>query len=131
MNSHRNAYRSGMSHGSFRLFYFKPETAKFLLKKPNFRVLQSALIDSAEDREESKEENEPPAKQTREMSSNVSELTGYDGYNHWPIFISTLNSTRCKNETCFRKTYWKCSKCNVHLYLISNKNCFTQYHTNT
>jgi len=78
----------------------------------------------------SDEENEPPRKKTRESASSVPKLLRYDGFDHWPMFVSAVNNTRCKNEQCSGKTYWKCSKCNVHLCLHSNRNCFTQYHIN-
>jgi hypothetical protein len=117
------------SNGSFRLFHFKLGIAKFLLKKPKIQQLQLHPVNSISDANESDEENEPPPKKIREAASSVSHLMRYDGSDHWPIFVSALNNTRCKNEKCSGKTYWKCSKCNVHLCLNSNKNCFTQYHT--
>ena len=119
---------SGGSHGSFRLFHFKSEIAKFLLKKPSLHHLQSASADPVPQENESDEENEPPTKKIREQASGVSHRVRYDSSDHWPMFVSALNNTRCKNENCNGKTYWKCSKCDIHLCLNSSKNCFTQYH---
>ena len=49
--------------------------------------------------------------------------------NHWSVFESALNGTRCKAGKCARKTYRKCTKCKVHLCLNSTRSCFIQYHT--
>jgi len=62
------------------------------------------------------------------VASGVLHRVRYDGSDHWPIFVSGPSNTRCKNEKCNGKTYWKCSKCDVHLCLNSSKNCFTEYH---
>ena len=117
-------------HGSFRLFHFKLEIAKFLLKSPVIQQTQLRSTNSISNDNLSDEENEPPRKMARESASSVPKLLKYDGFDHWPMFVSAVNNTRCKNEQCSGKTYWKCSKCNVHLCLHSNRNCFTQYHIN-
>ena len=131
MNSHRRGYdsHSSTSHGKFRLFHFKSEIAKFLLTKPNIQIFPTAAISSSINVYQSDEENEPPTKKLREVRSSVTDVVRYDNADHWPLFISALNSTRCKNEKCSGKTYWQCSKCKVHLCLNSSKNCFTDYHT--
>ena len=127
--SRRSGNHSGTSHGSFRLFHFKSEIAKVLLKAPKLHQLPSTSVNATPQINETDEENEPPAKKVREVASSVPQLVRYNGFNHWPIFVSAINDTRCKNEKCFGKTYWECSKCNVHLCLNSTKNCFTQYHS--
>ena len=116
------------SSGVFRLFHFKSEIAKILLHRPNFRPLKPVDASSSTEADGSDEEDEPPKKKIRERSSYVPKTLRYDGFNHWPVFVSAVNNTRCKNEKCNGKTYWKCDKCNVHLCLNSNRNCFTQYH---
>ncbi|CAF3821553.1 unnamed protein product [Rotaria sordida] len=116
-------------HGKFRLFHFKSEIAKFLLTKPNIQIFPTAAINSSVNVYQSDEENEPPTKKLREARSSVIDVVRYDSSDHWPLFISALNNTRCKNENCSGKTYWQCSKCKVHLCLNSSKNCFTEYHT--
>ena len=120
----------GTSQGSFRLFHFKSEIAKVLLKRTKLRQLPSTSNDltSQESDSDNEEEDETPTKKPREIATSVPQSTRYDGVNHWPIFVSGINKTRCKNEKCSMKTYWKCSKCNMHLCLNSNRNCFTQYH---
>ena len=124
-----NSCRNGTNRRSFRLLHFKSEVARYLLQKPKLQMLQSVPFGIILDVGESDEENQPPIKKKREAAFNVSRLTRYDGFNHWPVFVSALNNTRCKNDNCSGKAYWKCSKCNVHLCFISNKNCFTQYYT--
>jgi hypothetical protein len=132
MNVHRNGKSDDAvgGHGSFRLFHFKLEIAKFLLKSPVIQQTQLSSINSISDDNLSDEENEPPPKKARESASSVPKFLRYDGFDHWPTFVSAVNNTRCKNEQCSGKTYWKCSICNVHLCLHSNRNCFTQYHIN-
>ncbi len=61
-------------------------------------------------------------KKLREARSSVTDVVRYDNSDHWSLFISALNNTRCKNENCSGKTYWQCSKCKVHLCLNSSKN---------
>ncbi|CAF1156898.1 unnamed protein product [Didymodactylos carnosus] len=130
MNSRRLSDSHGAtSHGSFRLFHFKSEIAKFLLRKAKLQQLQLAPVNSIPDDNESDEESEPPTKKMREAAFSVTQPIPYDGCNHWPVFVSAVNNTRCKNEECSGKTYWKYLKCNVHLCLNSRKHCFTQYHT--
>lgn len=52
----------------------------------------------------------------------------YDQINHLPEVDKNRNSTRCKNEDCKHKSHIWCSKCNVHLCLQSNRNCFKDFH---
>lgn len=52
----------------------------------------------------------------------------YDGLGHWPEIDSKKNASRCKNENCTFKTHFYCSKCNVHLCIRPNRNCFKQFH---
>ena len=51
------------------------------------------------------EENKPPVKKLSEVRFNVTDVVRYDKSDHWPLFISALNSIRCKNENYFRKIY--------------------------
>lgn len=47
---------------------------------------------------------------------------------HIPEVDNNRNATRCKNFPCQKKTHTKCSTCNVHLCLMSNRNCYKQFH---
>ncbi|CAF0735875.1 unnamed protein product [Adineta steineri] len=108
---------SATSHGKLRLFHFKSEVAKFLLTKPNIQIFSTAGIRSSINVYQSDEENEPLMKKLREDRPSVIYAARYDSTGHWPLFISALNATRCKNANCIKKSYWKCSKCNIHLCL--------------
>lgn len=50
----------------------------------------------------------------------------FDEHNHFPVLSS--KSTRCKNHDCHKITRIQCSKCNVHLCLLKNRNCFLDFH---
>lgn len=45
---------------------------------------------------------------------------------HWPVVESGRQS--CKRPNCKGQTVIKCAKCNVHLCLNKNKNCFREFH---
>lgn len=50
----------------------------------------------------------------------------YDGFDHFPEY--SKNRLRCKLESCNSKSQVFCSKCNVHLCLNLNHNCYLEYH---
>lgn len=52
----------------------------------------------------------------------------YDAVNHWPELDGKKTGTRCKNEDCKQKSHFYCSKCEVHLCLTKDRNCFKKYH---
>lgn len=72
--------------------------------------------------------------ETNEQMSEVQKQTSietkpkhsirFDEHNHFPTITAT--PVRCKN--CFKKTFICCQKCKVHLCLVSNRNCFTDFH---
>ncbi|CAF3810121.1 unnamed protein product [Rotaria magnacalcarata] len=47
---------------------------------------------------QSDEENEPPTKKLREVRSSVTDVTRYDNFNHWPLFISALIDGQSKTK---------------------------------
>lgn len=49
-----------------------------------------------------------------------------DAVGHWPVVESSRQ--RCKLPNCRGQTVIKCSKCNVHLCLNKNNNCFRDFH---
>ncbi|CAF4167125.1 unnamed protein product, partial [Rotaria sordida] len=73
MNTRSNS-DGAIGREPFRLFHFKLEIAKFLLKKPKLQQLQLDSINSISDENESDEENEPPPKKIREFASSVTQL---------------------------------------------------------
>lgn len=52
----------------------------------------------------------------------------YDQRGHFPKFDEQKNATRCKNENCAARTHMYCVKCNVHLCIAKNKDCFNDFH---
>lgn len=50
----------------------------------------------------------------------------YDEISHFPEVDKKRNASRCKD--CKGSTHFFCSKCNVHLCLNSNRNCFEDFH---
>lgn len=69
------------------------------------------------------EKTEPTTKKCR--SSNEQR---YDQVSHIPEVDSNVGQTRCKMEGCSLKSRIRCIKCNVHLCLKQNKNCFKKFH---
>lgn len=130
MKNHRGDLEDrATSHSSFRLFYFKLQIAQYLLQNAGLAQLPISPPDLIlQDSSSDDEDDQPPKKKPREMTSRVLRSLRYDGANHWPVFMTNINNTRCKYEICSAKTYWKCSKCNVHLCLNSKKNCFYEFH---
>lgn len=53
----------------------------------------------------------------------------YDRIDHIPGVDSNSNATRCKLESCKFKTHTFCSKCEVHLCLLTDRNCYEEFHT--
>lgn len=54
----------------------------------------------------------------------------YDTIDHIPAVDRLKNLTKCKNLECSRKhrTHTFCEKCDVHLCLSSDRNCFKEFH---
>lgn len=61
----------------------------------------------------------------RRPPSNVQ----YDGINHLPLVDQRKDGGRCKNTPCQGKSKIICSKCEVHLCLKKDANCFVAFHT--
>ncbi|XP_062256971.1 piggyBac transposable element-derived protein 2-like [Platichthys flesus] len=49
-----------------------------------------------------------------------------DAIGHWPVVESVRQ--RCKLPNCKGQSVFRCSKCNVHLCLNKNNNCFQEFH---
>lgn len=52
-----------------------------------------------------------------------------DAIDHLPDVDKNKEATRCKNKDCKGKTHVFCTKCQVHLCLLSYRNCFVAFHT--
>lgn len=51
-----------------------------------------------------------------------------DKIDHLPEHDQRSQQTRCKNNTCKGRTFFRCVKCNVHLCITKNNNCFAEFH---
>ncbi|KAG2466262.1 BBS7 protein, partial [Polypterus senegalus] len=72
------------------------------------------------ERDFEKKKHRGPAKATPTME------VCSDAVGHWPVVESERQ--RCKRPNCKGQTVIKCSKCNVHLCLNKNNNCFREFH---
>lgn len=52
-----------------------------------------------------------------------------DAVDHLPDVDSQKEASRCKEKGCKGKTHVFCTKCKVHLCLLSYRNCFKSFHT--
>lgn len=54
----------------------------------------------------------------------------FDRTDHWPgkDAPGERSGFRCKLECCGKQTKTFCQKCNVHLCLVTGRNCFKKYH---
>lgn len=52
----------------------------------------------------------------------------FDRFDHFSLYDDKKSTSRCKNVTCAQQTHWYCSKCDVHLCLKSDRNCFYEFH---
>lgn len=50
-----------------------------------------------------------------------------DGVGHWPVV--TEERKRCRKPGCTGITVMKCNKCDLHLCLTKNRNCYASFHT--
>lgn len=68
----------------------------------------------------------PSKKRKRENRPDFS--IRFDGKGHLPAKENWDNATRCKLESCKKKSHVYCTKCNVHLCLEAERNCFLKFH---
>lgn len=66
----------------------------------------------------------------RTDSSLPLDVSRYDRLDHMPKIDCLKNATKCKNPMCSRnnRTHFYCTKCNVHLCLTKERNCFAEFH---
>ncbi|KAK0131303.1 PiggyBac transposable element-derived protein 3 [Merluccius polli] len=94
---------------------FKLHLAEELLESPE-------LDDSSED---SEEEYEPPTKmRIPQPEPSVRRL----GATHMPEMMDIKHAERCRNKGCKSKTYMRCTKCKMFLWITKKRNCFLDYH---
>lgn len=101
------------------------EAVRFTLyhdRRCQYRKEQTVPVKPAK-RAELEEKTESTAKKYR--SSNEQR---YDQVSHIPEVDANVGQTRCKLQGCSLKSRIRCIKCNVHLCLKQNKNCFKKFH---
>lgn len=76
-----------------------------------------------------KEKNGMPLKRKNKIEKKPDDELRYDHIDHIPDVDKNLNATRCKNDHCTGKSHIWCTKCGVHLCLLSKRNCYADFHT--
>ena len=69
----------------------------------------------------------PPEKKQRKSTAIIplpSNGTRYDCLDHFPTFKKSRN--RCR--LCQKHTVFLCTKCNIHLCCVPERNCFLTFH---
>ena len=69
---------------------------------------------------------EPPKRS--KIAVRPVENVRYDLAEHWPESVDG-KPQRCKLEQCHGRSRVRCKKCNVHLCLMKDRNCFEVFHT--
>ena len=68
----------------------------------------------------------PPPKKYKITKPTVSDVR-YDQVAHWPVHEKKRNRCTCKWCTSGYSS-WNCSKCQVMLCMVPDRNCLTAYH---
>lgn len=55
-------------------------------------------------------------------------MSQFDEKSHWPLHDGKDCRSRCKMAGCNFFSHWFCGKCQKHLCMTSNRNCFYAYH---
>uniref|UniRef100_A0A8D9DYL5 Uncharacterized protein n=1 Tax=Cacopsylla melanoneura TaxID=428564 RepID=A0A8D9DYL5_9HEMI len=53
----------------------------------------------------------------------------YDQLGHFPVIDRKRNASRCKLEGCKGRVRTMCTKCRLHLCLVTDRECFIKFHT--
>ncbi|CAF3880631.1 unnamed protein product [Rotaria sp. Silwood1] len=113
-----------------RLFYFKMDIANIMLRELRAierRMLKVLVTNQSSSESDDDDNNLVRQKRKRETASNISSMVRFDGLEHWPQYQQSLR-LRCKNKGCSMKINVYCSKCQVHLFFCTTRNCFKDYH---
>jgi hypothetical protein len=74
----------------------------------------------------SESQNESP-QSSKTWDKRPLPMVQFDSIDHIPDYDQ--NVARCKNTKCIYKSHIFCGKCNVHLCLNKDRNCFRAFHT--
>ncbi|CAF1306090.1 unnamed protein product [Didymodactylos carnosus] len=113
-----------------RLCDFKTEIACTLLKgsvalqRPALVPIQRRQHSGSDTDENNRSKSD---RKKRDLTRTIPRILRYDGNEHWPKFVKSR--LRCKYEECELKTQWTCSKCELHLCIQPQHNCFVAFHT--
>lgn len=69
-----------------------------------------------------------PSKKKAKYEQKPKHSIRYDEKNHLPGVDSNKDATRCKLEGCTYKSHHFCMKCNVHLCIQKDRNCYQKFH---
>lgn len=69
-----------------------------------------------------------PVQRLKLDEKNPINLPRFDHFGHFPVLERIGYRARCGMEGCHHQTYVSCSKCQVHLCLIQDRNCFLKFH---
>lgn len=75
------------------------------------------------------EPSTPPTNKKSIMEVRPINEIRFDNVDHLPIFDETKEGARCKNNKCSKKTHFICKKCNVHLCITRDRNCYKDFHS--
>ena len=128
------------------LFDYKYDLARILLQgatppaPQHLRIDAPAALEAAqelsdtESNEEAEKPDAPIPKKARRYLGSTPEQIRFDGQGHLPDLVP--NKGRCKfpkmeggkQVACNKTTVCKCQKCDVHLYLVPDRNHFLAFH---
>lgn len=100
-----------------------------VLRKPA-RPSSSSEPTSSADANNLKHSVKPICKKRNLPESDVR----YDNVGHWPNFVEQTLENKKKDmrracKLCQEKTAVICDKCDIHLCLLKERNCFKKFHT--
>lgn len=108
------------------LLQFRLSLGEYLVAGTKKRVLGEA-----EEAENSEDENvnQGTERKKRRVPANLPCVDKrYDGFDHWPNNEEMKNPVKCRLEGCDSRSRIRCTKCNVFLCLVKNRNCFVSFH---
>lgn len=60
--------------------------------------------------------------------NNSTNSPRFDQFGHFPVLERVGYRVKCEMEGCNHNSFVSCSKCQVHLCLIQDRNCFIKFH---
>lgn len=96
-------------------------------RKEQMETVMPPILEQTAQVMSAKRELDEKTEQTTKKCRSSSEQR-YDQVSHIPEVDPNVGQTRCKLEGCSLKSRIRCIKCNVHLCLKQNRNCFKKFH---